>query len=61
MPAGGAVRDYASALLALREDYRAGRLAVADYLARTTAIWNEVLALGLADDLHDELERRRAV
>ncbi len=59
MPEAGPVRDYASALLALREDYRAGRLAVADYLARTTAIWSEAVARGLADELHDELERSR--
>ncbi len=54
------IHDLANQLIALRDEHREGRLAAADYLARSTAIWNEVLAMGLADDLHAELERRRS-
>ena len=57
MPAHEAAADYADELRACHEDYRSGLVSLRKRLARTKAIWMEILERDLAAEVTAAIER----
>ncbi len=57
MPGYKSAADFADELRACQEEYRSGRVTLHEHLARTKAIWLEVLEQDLVAEVNAAIDR----